>query len=135
MRQEAQAAASQTVKAFAVELETNLARSRELLDAALKAKRDAELAVGLANQLRKILATAPPETFLSSASLVVTLPVSIGDGWRSGSDEMEAINLLMGQNRRPFVLVQRQSTMLPAGRYAAVISYHRIDGGDPKAGE
>jgi len=126
IRDEARAEASRVVQAHASEIEVGLSRARELLQRAGAAQAQAEGTVALAAGLRDALGRAPHEVFLSQATLALAVPVSVGSDRGYDYDEQRALETIMGSNTRPRVLAQRQAALLPEGRYAVLITFHRL---------
>lgn len=131
---EARAAAEVVMSERTVEVERALTAARESLSAAADAQQRAESASGMAETLRDLLTRAPREVFLHDATLAVLTALHVeassdltSPGGPYGVSRQIADRL---HQQNAFVLIQRHAAPLPAGRYAVVISFHRIDGGE-----
>lgn len=126
IEREARAAAEAVLRERAGEVEAALSEARQALADADGAKARAESSAALVESLSEILKRAPREMFLSDADLALVMQIDGHGQYRDSYDLVRQIDWL---SRQPATLIQRHATMLPKGRYAVVISFHRIDGG------
>jgi hypothetical protein len=135
IEREARAAAEAVVRERAGEVERALADANEALAKGRAAAARAETTSTLVESLSEILKRAPREVFLSDATLAILTSQHVSDSdnydaARKGADGSRTLANFSWQSFAS-VLIQRHAAPLPAGRYAVVVSFHRIGGGAP----